>query len=183
MEASLIENLALFRKSMNPMVRATGLNTIIAHSPGGLRATARRLGIPRSTLSDWLQVLKLSPKLQEALRQNRFSFQTALKVVKLQLGAARQDELAKLLETDGLDAFEREVARLNKGRGKRGIPKGVYEIARVTWDTRDKTDMHFYEILSHTAERQELPVPEYIKDFLQRHIDTILQEGGSPSKL
>lgn len=183
MEASLIENLTLFRKSMNPMIRATGLNTIIAHSPGGLRATARRLGIPRSTLSEWLQVLKLSPKLQDALRKNLLTFQTALKVVKLRLGAALQDELADILETDGLDAFQKEVARLQKGTGKRGIPKGVYEIARVTWDTRSKTDIRFYETLSHTAERQGLTVPEYIKAFLLRRVDEITTEGRSPSKL
>jgi ParB-like chromosome segregation protein Spo0J len=61
-EASLIENLEILRKEMNPITRAKTLNEVISFSAAGLRGTARRLGISASTLSPRLKVLELSPR-------------------------------------------------------------------------------------------------------------------------
>lgn len=174
-EASLVENLDVFRKMMNPITRAKALNKIIAHS-AGLRVTSRRLGIPASTLSEWLKVLELSPKLQEAIAKGLLTFKDSIKVARLKLGKVRQDLLADTLTTMGLDAFRKEVARLTTGKGKRGIPKGVYEITRVTWDTRNRSEMNSYETLTKAAEQKGMDLPEYMKSVLTRHAETIKQD-------
>ena len=82
-EASLIENLSILRKDMDPITRAKRLNEIVSYSPAGLRATARRLGIPASTLSEWLKILELSPKMQEAVAKGLLCYTDALNLTKM----------------------------------------------------------------------------------------------------
>lgn len=175
-EASLIENLEALRKTMNPITRAIALNEIISFSPRGLRGTARRLGIPPSNLSEWLKVLELSPKMQEAVAKGLLSYTDGLIVARMNLGETLQDELAEILETQGLKAFRKELMRLNPGKMKRGIPKGIYEIARVLWDKRNKKEMEYYGTLTKVAEKRKMKVPDYIKNFIMEHIDEIEKE-------
>ena len=175
LEASLVENLDALRKTMNPIIRANALNKIVSHSVG-LRDTSRRLGIPASTLSEWLKVLELSPKLQEAMAKGLLPFKDGIKVARLNLGEVRQDSLAEILTTVGLDAFRKEVARFTKGKGKRGIPKGVYEITRVSWDTRNRSEMTAYETLTRAAKKKKIALPEYLKNVLISHAETIKQD-------
>lgn len=175
-EASLTENLKVLRKTMNPITRAKALNNIVAHSPSGLNFTARRLGIPPSTLSEWIKVLELSTTLQEAMHTGLLSYTDGLKVARLNLGEALQDRLAEMLETSTVDAFRTELARLATNKRKRGIPLGVYEIIRVTWDKRNKDEMNYLETLSKTAEQTGKNVPEYVKGVLIRHVDDIMKK-------
>lgn len=175
-EASLIENLEILRKEMNPITRANRLAEIIAFSPTGLRGTARRLGISASTLSEWLKILELSPKMQEAVAKGLLFYTDALMIARMKLGEALQDELVEVLETEGLEAFKRELVRVAAGRMKRGIPKGVYKIDRVTWDKRNRKEMGYYEILMKVAEKKGMKVPNYIKDFIIKHIEEIAKE-------
>ncbi|MFQ5999157.1 MAG: ParB/RepB/Spo0J family partition protein [Candidatus Bathyarchaeia archaeon] len=175
-EASLIENLEILRKSMNPITRAEQLNEIISFSSGGLRGTARRLGISASTLSEWLKVLELTPKMQEAVAKGLLYYTDALMIARMKLGEALQDELAEVLETKGLEALKKELMKVTAGKMKRGIPTGVYRIDRVIWDKRNRTEMGYYEILMKAAEKKGMKVPEYIKDFMIKHIEEIAKE-------
>lgn len=175
-EASLVENLEILRKGMDAMSRARALNRIISFSPTGVRGTARRLGISASTLSEWLQVLELSPKMQEALEKGKLFYTDGLKINRMKLGEDRQNELAELLEKEDQEGFKRELDRISAGKTKRGIPKGIYEVDRVTWDKRNRKEMAFYEAVKKVAERKGLKVAEYIKDFVIRHIDQIKEE-------
>lgn len=175
-EASWIENLDILRKGMNPVRRARQLSEILAFSTSGLRGMARRWDISASTLSEWLKILELSPKMQNALAEGKVFFKEALTVARAKLGKELQDELADLLETEGLDAFKRELSRILAKKGKRGIPRGVYEVDRVTWDKRNVKEMEPYEIVHEVAEAKGMKPPEYIKDFIIRHIDEIKRE-------
>jgi ParB/RepB/Spo0J family partition protein len=175
-EASLIENLEIFRKTMNPIARANQLGDIIAFSPSGLRGTARRLGIPASTLSEWLKVLELSPKMREAVAKGLLCYTDALMIARMKLGEVLQDELAEVLETKGLEAFRKELMDVTAGKMKRGIPKDVYKIDRIIWDKRNRTEMGYYETLMRAAEKKGMKVSEYIKDFMTKHIEEIAKE-------
>lgn len=175
-EASLIENLEILRKTMNPITRAEQLNEIISFSTTGLRGTARRLGISPSTLSEWLKVLELAPKMQEAVAQGSLSYTDALMIARMDLGEALQDELAEVLETKGLEAFKKELMKATEGKMKRGIPRGVYRVDRLIWDKRNRTEMGYYEILVRVAEKKGMKVPEYIKTFIVKHIEEIAKE-------
>jgi ParB family chromosome partitioning protein len=105
LEASLVENLDVLRRTMNPIRRAEGLKALLANSPQGLRETARRLGIPPSNLSEWLKILELSPKLQEAMTKDLLSYTDGLIVARMKLDEALQNELAETLEKKGIETF------------------------------------------------------------------------------
>jgi ERCC4-related helicase len=84
-----------------------------------------------------------------------------------------QDKLAETVETDGVDAFKKELARLQEGRGKRGIPKGKYVIVRTVFDRRYRPDMDLYAKLEELARTKEKKVDEYCKDVLKDHIKNL----------
>jgi len=168
-EASLIENLSILRKEMDPITRAERLNEIISFSPAGLRATARRLGIPASTLSEWLKILELSPKMQEAVVKGLLCYTDALNLAKMKIGQLKQDELAEILEKEGIEAFKKELERLGKKKLKRGAPKGKYIILRTTLDKMYPPDMELYEKLKRLAETKKMKLDEYCKHVLTEH--------------
>lgn len=169
-EASLIENVELLRKEMDPITRAKALNELIAQSPTGLRGTAGRLGLSPSTLSEWLKVLELSPEMQEAVREGHLFYTDALKVARMKLGKELQSELADVAEEEGVEAFKKELARIPTGKRKRGIPKGTYIILRTTFDKRYKPDMELYKKLEELAEAKEMKIDEYSKEVLKEHV-------------
>jgi len=178
--ASLIENLEIFQKRMNPITRAKRLSEMLTFSPldreTSLRGLSRQWDISASTLSEWLKVLELSPKMQEAVARGLLFYTDALILARMKLGKELQDRLAEVLEREGYEAFKAELARVTSGKLKRGIPRGIYEIDRVVWDKRNRKEMGYYEILANVAEKKGMKVPEYIKDFLIRHINDIQTE-------
>ena len=176
LDASLRENLALFRAELNPIARAKALANLIDTKLIGLRGIARLWRLPVSTLSEWLKVLELSPKMQEVTAAGLLFYTDALQVARMKLGTELQDKLAEILETDGYDAFKRELARMQAGKGKRGMPKGKYWIDRVVWDKRNLKEQKYYDVLTKVAEAKETTVPEYIKNFIIAHMDEISKE-------
>lgn len=169
LDASLRENLALFRRGLNPIARAKAASKIINMKVSSLRSLARLWRIPASTLSDWLRVLELSEKMQKATAKGLVSYTDALNIARLELGVERQDELANLVENEGYDAFKSELNRLRGGKGKRGIPLGKYSIIRLTWDKRYPPDMEDLEKLEKLAKKAGKDVDEYSKDVLRQH--------------
>lgn len=170
---SFLENLETLRKTMNPMTRAEKLAQIIAFSPSGLRGTATELGLKPSTVSEWLKILQLTPKMRGLVTKELLTFSDALTLAKMDLGKEKQSELAELLEAEGSEAFKKELARLTAGKMKRGIPKGAYIILRTTFDKRYKPDVELYEKLSDLAKEKEMKVDEYSKWVLTEHVKSM----------
>lgn len=169
-EASLIENLQILRKGMNPIARAKQLNEILVRSPAGLRGTAIRLGISATSLSEWLKILELSPKMQDVVAKGLLNYTDALHIARMKLGTEFQDELAEILEKEGIEAFKKELSRVATGKMKRGIPKDVYIILRTTFDKRYPPDLTLYEKLSKLAEKKKMKVDAYAKWVLAEHV-------------
>lgn len=180
-EASLIENLELLRKTMNPITRAKGLDSIMRGAAEmSLRATAERLGIPPSNLSEWLSILNLTPKLQKAISKGNMGYTDGLKIHRLSLDEDSQDELAEILIKKGIKALKKEIGRLhriNSGKKSRGIPPGIYEVVRVTWDKRNKKEKKYFDTLSVAASKKGITIPEYIKNFIKSNINKIEEEN------
>jgi len=171
-EISLIENLDILRQEMDPVTRAKRLNEIISSSPGGLRTTAGRLGISPSTLSEWLKILELSPKMQESVSKNLLLFTDALHIARMDFSTERQDDLAETLQTEGPDAFQKEVERHSAKQLKRGPPADKYFFFRISWDKVYKPDMEIYEKLQKLAKEKHQKVDEYCKQVLEDHAKT-----------
>lgn len=179
-EASLIENLQVLREEMDPITRARSVADIIDLNMAGLRAVSRKLGIPPSTLSEWTKVLALTPSLQEALSKGELQYTDALILARMDLAELKQEELAEILETQGIDAFQRQVQKLIKGKSRRGAPKGKYVVLRTTFDKISKSDMQMYEELNDLAEAKNMKIDEYCKWVLAEHVKTAYFQKRAP---
>ena len=177
-EASLIEDLGVLRKGMDPITRAVRLNEIVSYSPVGLRATARRLGIPASTLSEWLKVLELSSKMQETAARGLLRYTDALQLARMKIGRMKQDELAQTLEEEGIEAYRKELARFAQKKLKGGIPKGKYMILRAVFDKMYPPDVELYEKITQLAKAKKMKLDEYCKWALTEHakLETLCKE-------
>lgn len=177
-EASLVENLSVLRKEMDPVTRAEVLNELISNNPAGLRSTARRLGMPASTLAEYRKPLELSLAMQEAVCRGLLTFSDSLELARLKLSQMKQDELAEIIENEGVETYRKELSRFLEKKKKRGPPTDKFETIKTMWDKRDTEDMEPYKVIAEAAEAKKMKVPEYIKDFLKRHLDEIKQEVG-----
>jgi len=179
-EVSLVENLESLRKTMDPITRAKGLDSIMRGAAEmSLRATATRLGIPPSNLSEWLSILQLNPKLQKAISEGLMGYTDGLKIFRLNLDKNEQDRLTKMLTTQGQKALKKEIFRLqriNSGKKSRGIPPGIYEVVRVTWDKRNSKEKIYFKTLSKAASKKGITISEYIKEFIKTNMNWIEKE-------
>lgn len=170
LDSSLRENLQVFQEDLNPISRAIALSKILSRKTTGLRGLARTWKIQASTLSEWLKVLELSPKMQDALAKGLLLYSDARQILRMGLGNELQDKLAEILETDGLEAFKNELARIPTGKMKRGIPKDVYFILRTTFDRRYKPDLELWEKIQKRAKQKNMKEDQYIKWFLRENL-------------
>ena len=105
-EDSWTENFKEFHKEMNPITRAKRLDKIVGR--WGLREYSRRSGIPPSSLSTHLSVLKLSSKMQDLLAKRVLIFTDGVMIARMKLDTKIQDRLAGVLMVDGTTAFRKE---------------------------------------------------------------------------
>jgi len=169
LKASLIENLGIFRKSLDPIKRAEALKRLIEMSSKKASGVARELGIAKSTLSEYLKVLELSPKMREQISKATIPFRDGLKVAKMNLPEEVQDALAETAADKGLEAFKREVERLESGKGKRGAPPGLLVI-RLVFDPRNEEERRRYEALKEICEAKNVDISEYVKSIILEEV-------------
>ena len=175
MDASLKENLEDFHRTPDPVTRAKAISTYLSKLPTGLRGLARAWGISHSTLSEYLKILELNEAMQKAVQKGAISFRDALAAARLKLEDEQQTELAQKAEKEGAEAFKRELARAMAGKGKRGIPAGVYIVIRSIFDKRSE-DIKYYEALQKLAQQKGLDIADYVKKLIIDHVKSALGE-------
>ena len=166
-DASWTENLPFLRKQVDPITRAEKLRDRLADSGLSLRELAKRDGIAVSTYSEWESLLKLTPKMRDAVREGNILYSDAREVTRLEPGKELQDKLATVAQEQGMEAFKEELAKVPTGKSRRGAPPGIYDFIKVSWDTRYKPDMEDLEKLSKQAKAAEKELPEYAKEVLR----------------
>lgn len=142
------------------------------------RGAARRWGIPASTLSEWLKVLDLSPKMQEVVQKGLLEYTDGVRLSRMELEQETQEELADVLQEQGAEAFREELLRVSEKKLKRGIPKGIYFVDRIVWDKREEDQMQIYESLAKFAEEKGVNRDEYSKWVLTDHVKRRLARAG-----
>ncbi len=175
MDASLKENLEEFHKVPNPITRAKAINAYLSRLPTGLRGLARAWGMSHSTLSEYLKILDLNPAMQEVVQKGTVSFRDGLAAARLALGDELQTKLAETAETQGIDAFKGDLTKIMEGKGKRGIPAGVYIVVRSIFDRRSGDDLKYYEALEKLAEKKGIGVADYAKQIIVDHIKSVVE--------
>jgi len=172
-KASLIENLGVLRKDLDPITRAKALKKLLDMKPntrGALSSLARELGLPKQTLSDFLKVLNLTPEMQEKVATGTVTFRDALKVART-LSEQEQKALAEEAER-GPEAFKSALERMLEGKGKRGAPPGLLAV-RVIFDPESMEERTYFERLSRYCESKGLKISEYVKNLLIEHIRSL----------
>jgi ParB family chromosome partitioning protein len=110
MEAALVENIQ--RSDLNPIEKAQGFKDYLDRFGLNHEQLAQRLGLARSTITNLVNLLELTPEVQNALRVNQISEGHA-KVLKGVKDPQRQVALFKQIVAQGLsvkaaDALLRE---------------------------------------------------------------------------
>lgn len=184
-EASFIENNEWLKKNMDPITYAEQLNKVSGNQ--SIRSTAKRLNIGASTLSEYLTLLKglTSTKMRNILRTGIIPYKgrsstdpySALSLAKLELSKEKLDELAQVLETEGVEEFWKQVQPYQQHKKSRGLPKGEYDVFRVTWNKSNDYDKKYSQAITQASKAQNKTEPEYIKLFLIKHMKEIEKDA------
>ena len=173
LKASLIENLEIFRKSLDPIKRGEALKKLIeitgSGGRGDLSRFAREVGIPKATLSEYIRILDLNPRMREIVSKRVVPFRMALKVAVMDLDDEEQNRLAEIAEEKGAEEFKKEVERLKAGRGKRGAPPGLL-VVRLVFDPRNEEEKAWFEKLKAICEEKNMDMTEYVRNLIVEHI-------------
>lgn len=183
-EASFIENNEWLKKNMDPITYAEQLNIIASRGGGGIRATAKRLGVAPSTVSQYLKLLTLSDKMRKAVRDKLIPYMgksgsdphSALGLAKMVLSHERQDMLAETLLNGGKEALYGEIDKLT-GVKRRGIKKDQFYVFRVTYPKTNKFTRQKAETISKAAKNRNMTEPEYIQHIIDSHMDEIEKDA------
>lgn len=171
LDISLIEN--LLRKDLDPVTIGRALKRRIDRSGISLREYARRIGMPISTMSEFLRMTDLSPDMQNEVKAGTIAFRNALKVVRLNLPPEKEMELAMEAREGGFDAFKNALDRVASEQEKRGAPKGLL-IVRISWG-QESTE---YSALKQFAESEGLDLSEYCQKILTKHVQNRARRRG-----
>lgn len=170
-EDSLIENLDLLKKELDPLIRAREFDKLIRK--GSLRDTAKRLGISVASLSEWVKVLELSQGMQKALSEGRIFYTDALAMARMQIPQEQQEKLAKVLSSDGMPAFQAELSRVTQKGLKRGVPPGKYVFVKTSFDKNFGPDMDLYREIEQRAKGRNMPIDEFVKWLLREMLKSM----------
>ena len=105
LELALIENIQ--REDLNPIEVATAFQRLTDQHGLSHEQIGERTGKDRSTISNFLRLLRLSPFVQNALRENTVSFGHARALLQIS-DHTNQDELCRHVMEQGLSVRETE---------------------------------------------------------------------------
>jgi len=128
-EVSLSDN--IFSKALNPVLRARAFKKLVDKNPKGAIGVARKMKIPKSTLSEWLSILDLVEPLQNALLDGMIPYRDALMVARKHLSVDEQGQLAETVKEKGKLDFKAELATMLGEKERRGAPIGLFVVRCV----------------------------------------------------
>lgn len=138
LELALIENVQ--RENLNPIEVALGYQRLIEECHLTQEEVAAKVGKDRTTITNFLRLLKLSEPVQEALRTKKISMGHARALLPLQDKELQvrvlEDIIAKDLSVRATEALVRDVelGKIRYGNGKQLVRKAAVqtEIPEVT---------------------------------------------------
>jgi ParB family chromosome partitioning protein len=116
LEAALVEN--IHRSDLNPIEKAQGFREYLDRFQMNHEQLADRLGLARTTITNLIGLLDLTPEVQDAVRLSQITLGHA-KILKGLKDAERQVALCKQIITQGLSVHATEqLLRTHKPEGK-----------------------------------------------------------------
>ncbi|TLY05614.1 MAG: ParB/RepB/Spo0J family partition protein [Thaumarchaeota archaeon] len=156
--ASLFEN--LIRKDLSPLEKARMVKKLVDWTKGGITGASAKYGLPKSTMSEWLSILRMPQVLQEQMEKGKITSYEAIRI-------ARRPEIHdKLMEAVAQSRLAEEMVGVGV---KRGAPKGLLTV-RLVFDPRKKSDRKMWERLNEKAGQSGLEVTHYVRSVIAKHL-------------
>jgi len=154
--ASLFEN--IIRKDLKPLNKAQMVTNLVESTPGGLSGVSRKYGLPKSTLSEWLSLLRLPERIKYKLQTGQITSQEGVRI-------ARQDRAVQesLINLEGAE-LKQKMSAIGV---RRGAPEGLLTI-RLVWDPRKKQDKFIWKRLQEKAARSGLTVQGFARNIMAK---------------
>lgn len=135
LELALIEN--THREDLNAIEISISYQRLIEECELTQEELSKRVGKKRSTISNYLRLLKLPAELQLAIRENKISMSQARNFINI----ADHDEQLKLLRQiteEGMSVreIEKQVKKINKSAGRKyRMPEKYHEMSKDLSDS------------------------------------------------
>ena len=167
-ELALIENLQ--REDLNPVEEAEGFKALIEEYSLTQEEAAERLGKSRSSLTNAMRLLSLSPEALALLREGRIDRGHA-KVLLGLTDSEKQTEAANIVADKNLNVRQTEelVRRMNKSSLSTTEPSDVTEVDYIAVLERDLTKSLGRKVrLIHGKKKGKIELEYYGNDDLDR---------------
>ncbi len=162
LDISLIEN--IHRKNLDPVTIGRALKRRIDRSGIKPITYAKKIGISRSTISEYLKMTELSPDMQNEVQTGTVTFREALKVVRMNLSPEKEGALAMEARERGSASFKNTLSRITAEQEKRGAPPGLL-IVRINFGQKSRD----YNKLKRVAEKEGVELGDYCAKVLKEH--------------
>ncbi len=139
LEMALIENVQ--RENLNPIEIANGYNRLIEECNLTQEVVAKKVGLDRTTITNFIRLLKLPEKIQESLRNKDIMMGHAKAILALEseekMLTAWKEVSKKSLSVRATESLIKEIdsGKFNDGKGKKKLKKyGVSDKPNVSPD-------------------------------------------------
>jgi ParB family transcriptional regulator, chromosome partitioning protein len=178
LEMALIENIQ--RQDLNAIEVALSYQRLISECDLKQEELGDRVGKNRSTITNYLRLLKLPPDIQIAVRDNKISMGHARAIINIENADAQLSVYKKILKDDlsvrQVEAVVRQLLQLSKEKqAKPGETKSLDSVHRELNNLQSKLSSHFgtkVQIKSD-GKKGDLKIPFYSIEDLNRILDIL----------
>lgn len=177
LELSLIENLQ--REDLNPIEEAEAYKQLIDEFNLSQEELSKRIGKDRTTITNTLRLLKLSPEIKEYIKRSEITQGHARAILSLE-SRDKQKQLCELIINKGLSVRQAEaIAKRLLGKQKRRKAerrKGEIDIQIKNLQDSLRLRLGTKVTIYTSDKRGKILIEYYSFDDLERIVDTILGE-------
>jgi ParB family transcriptional regulator, chromosome partitioning protein len=182
-ELALIENLQ--RKNLNPIEVALGYQRLADDCGLTQEEIAKKVSKDRTTVTNFMRLLKLPKEIQQSIRTNEISMGHARPLLGIE-DTESQMELWRLIIEDELSvrkveelagAMSKQAKKKKAEKKKDGEPKSI-DVSQVEATLRDKLATKIHLKHNKTKGSGEIVIEYYSNDDLERLIDMITNAQG-----
>jgi ParB family chromosome partitioning protein len=176
LELALIENIQ--RENLNSIEIALSYQRLISECNLKQDELGERVGKNRTTVNNYIRLLKLPPEIQVALRDNKISMGHARAIINIEHADTRLAIFKKIMDEDLSVRKVEEIVRdlssnsFDRKSGKEKQPAQTYEFSQI----QSKLSSHFgtkVNIKSDEKNKGEIKIPFTSQEDLNRILDLL----------
>lgn len=176
LEMALIENIQ--RENLNALEIALSYQRLLSECDLKQEELGERVGKNRSTVNNYLRLLKLPPDIQAALRDKRISMGHARALINVENIEQQLDIFKKILAQDLSVRKTETLAREAAGgvTGRDGTEKPGNELSYEMKEVRTRLSSHFgtkVELVTKGNDKGEIKIPYVSVEDLNRILEII----------